>query len=150
MESASGRPWPPSSRTLTNKPLATLVASVLTELLRQMAWTGIVYGVLIVGFTMLLGPHRWAVAVRRWIGGVTDSTASIVGISLGAVLVLLWWSPGRAFDRWTTAVVLVGMVLGAIAALVITGRQELEADQVSSDSDTIRETDTPPVADPVS
>ena len=110
----------------------------MTELLRQMAWTGIVYGVLIIGFATLLGPHRWAVAVRRWVADVADSTASIVGISLGAVLVLLWWSPGRAFDRWVTALVLVGMVLGAIAALVITGRRELEADQASSDSDTAR------------
>jgi hypothetical protein len=119
----------------TNKPLATLVASVMTELLRQMAWTGVVYGVLIIGFATLLGPYRWAVAARRWVAGVADSTASIVGISLGAVLVLLWWSPGRAFDRLVTALVLVGMVLGAIAALVITGRRELEADQASSDSE---------------
>jgi hypothetical protein len=128
----------------TNKPLATLVAGVMTELLRQMAWTGVVYGVLIIGFATLLGPYRWAVASRRWVANVADSTASIVGISLGAILVLLWWSPGRAFDRWITALVLVGMVLGAIAALVITGRRELEADQISSGSDTT------PVADAVS
>ena len=128
----------------TNKPLATLVASVLTELLQQMAWTGIVYGVLIIGFATILGPYRWAVVLRRWVAGVTESTASIVGISLGAVLVLLWWSPGRAFDRWVTALVLVGMVLGATAALVITGRRELDADPSSSDSDTTR------VIDPVS
>jgi hypothetical protein len=133
----------------TNKPLATLVASVMTELLRQMAWTGVVYGVLIIGFATLLGPYRWAVAARRWVADVADSTASIVGISLGAVLVLLWWSPGRAFDRWVTALVLVGMVLGAIAALVITGRRELEADPTSSDSATSPQTDTAPVSDPV-
>ncbi len=128
----------------TNKPLATLVASVMTELLRQMAWTGIVYGVLIIGFATLLGPYRWATAVRRWVADLADSTASIVGISLGAVLLLLWWSPGRAFDRWVTALVLVGMVLGAIAALVIIGRRELDADPTSSDSDTT------PRFDPVS
>jgi hypothetical protein len=127
----------------TNKPLAALVASVMTELLRQMAWTGVVYGVLIIGFATLLGPYRWAVAVRRWVADVADSTASIVGIGLGAVLVLLWWSPGRAFDRWITALVLVGMVLGAIAALVISGRRELGADQTASDSE------TNPVADAV-
>lgn len=125
----------------TNKPLATLVASVLTELLQQMAWTGIVYGVLIIGFATILGPYRWAVALRRWVAGVTESTASIVGISLGAVLVLLWWSPGRAFDRWVTALVLVGVVLGATAALVITGRRELDADRSSTDSDTTRASD---------
>lgn len=134
----------------TNKPLATLVASVMTELLRQMAWTGVVYGVLIVGFATVLGPYRWAVAVRRWVAGVADSTASIVGVSLGAVLVLIWWSPGRAFDRWVTALVLVGMVVGAIAALVITGRRELEAERTSPESDTNREADTTLVGDPAS
>jgi hypothetical protein len=90
------------------------------------------------------------VAVRRWVANIADSTASIVGISLGAILLLLWWSPGRAFDRWVTALVLVGMVLGAIAALVITGRRELQADQTSSDSDATSETDAHPVSDAVS
>lgn len=112
----------------TNKPLATLVASVMTELLRQMAWTGVVYGVLIIAFATLLGPARWAVATRRWIAGVTESTAAVVGVCFGAVLLLLWWSPGGAFDRWITALVLVALVIGAIVALVLTGRQELAAD----------------------
>lgn len=109
----------------TNKPLAELVGSVMTQLLRQMAWTGIVYGLLIVGFSVLIGPHGWAVAFRRWVAGVADSTAALVGISFGAVLLLLWWSPGRAFDRWVTAVVLVGLVIGAIVTLVLSGRQEM-------------------------
>jgi dolichol kinase len=111
----------------TNKPLAELVGSVLTELLRQLAWTGIVYGLLIIGFSVLIGPHRWAVAFRRWAAGVADSTAALVGISFGAVLLLLWWSPGRAFDRWTTAIVLVALVVGAVYTLVLTGRGELLA-----------------------
>ena len=111
----------------TNKPLAELVGSVLTELLRQMAWTGIVYGVLIIGFSLLIGPYRWAVAFRCWVAGVADSTGALVGISFAAVLLLLWWSPARAFDRWTTALVLIGLVIGAIYTLVLTGRQELLA-----------------------
>ena len=120
----------------TNKPLAELVGSVLTELLRQMAWTGIVYGLLIIGFSVLIGPYRWAVAFRRWAAGVADSTAALVGISLGAVLLLLWWSPARAFDRWVTALVLIGLVIGAIYTVVLTGRGELLAAEAGpSESD---------------
>ncbi len=122
----------------TNKPLAELVGSVLTELLRQMAWTGVVYGLLIIGFSMLIGPYRWAMTLRRWVAGVADSTAALVGISIGAVLLLLWWSPARAFDRWTTALVLIGLVIGGIYTLVLTGRQELlaaDADAGPSESD---------------
>jgi hypothetical protein len=117
----------------TNKPLAELVGSVMTVLLRQMAWTGVVYGVLIIAFSALLGPSRWAVATRRWVAGVTESTAAVVGVCLGVVLLLLWWSPGGAFDRWITALVLVGLVIGAIIALVVSGRRELAADPPAQD-----------------
>jgi len=115
----------------TNKPLAELIGSVLTELLRQMAWTGVVYGLLIIGFSLLIGPYRWATTFRRWVAGFADSTAALVGISLVSVLLLLWWSPGRAFDRWVTAVVLVGLVVGAVVSIVLTGRQELAADDAA-------------------
>jgi hypothetical protein len=133
----------------TNKPLAELVGSVLTELLQQMAWTGIVYGLLIIGFSVLIGPYRWAVAFRSWVAGVADSTAALVGISFGAVLLLLWWSPARAFDRWVTAIVLVGLVIGAIYTLVLTGRQELQsADPTLPELDP--ELDPEQVSEPVS
>ncbi|MAT05394.1 MAG: hypothetical protein CL424_10180 [Acidimicrobiaceae bacterium] len=112
----------------SNKPLADLVASVMTVLLRQMGWTGVVYGLLIVAFTTLLGPHAWAITTRRWVADITESTAVTVGVCAGAVLLLLWWSPGQAFNRWITALVLVGLVVGGIVALIVIGRRELEAD----------------------
>jgi hypothetical protein len=135
----------------SNKALAELVASVMTVLLRQMAWTGVVYGLLIIAVATLLGPHRWAVAIRRWIAGFTESTAAVVGVCFGAVLLLLWWSPGGAFDRWITALVLVGLVIGAIIAVILTGRQDLAADlPVSDDGPTPSDTDATPVTEPVS
>jgi hypothetical protein len=134
----------------TNKPLATLVASVMTVLLRQMAWTGVVYGLLIIAFATLLGPSRWAVATRRWIAGVTESTAAVVGVCLGALLLLLWWSPGGAFDRWITALVLVALVLGAIVALVLSGRQELAADPLPTDDPPPSDTDAADLIESVS
>ena len=135
----------------SNKGLAELVASVMTVLLRQMAWTGVVYGLLIIAVAALLGPHRWAIAIRRWIAGFTESTAAVVGVCFGAVLLLLWWSPGGAFDRWITALVLVGLVIGAIIAVILTGRQDLAADPpVSDDGPTPSDTDASPVTEPVS
>ncbi len=134
----------------TNKPLAELVGSVLTELLRQMAWTGVVYGLLIIGFSILIGPYGWAVAFRRWAAGIADSTAALVGVSFGAVLLLLWWSPGRAFDRWTTAFVLVGLVIGAIYTLVLTGRQELLAADAGLSEPEPQADDAEPVSEPAS
>jgi hypothetical protein len=101
-----------------NRPVGNVVADVATELLRRMAWTGIVFGVLIVAFAWLLGPHRWAVAARAHIARISEFRgASIVG-SVLVVLLLLWWSPGRAFDSWPTALVLIAMAIGAVVVLL--------------------------------
>jgi hypothetical protein len=99
----------------TRRPLASLVAGVATELLRQTAWTGIIYGVLIIGFAALLGDHRWAVAIRHRLA--RTSTGLVAGGAAAVLLVLLWWSPGRALDRWVTALTLVGLLVGAGVAL---------------------------------
>ena len=48
-----------------NRPWAHVSAFVATGLLRQMAWSGIVYGIIIVLFAVLLGDRRWAAATRR-------------------------------------------------------------------------------------
>ena len=123
----------------------------MTVLLRQMAWTGVVYGLLVIAVATLLGPHRWAVAVRRWVASVTESTAAVVGVCFGTVLLLLWWSPGGAFDRWITALVLVALVVGALVAVILSGRQELAADDSpASDDPTHSDVDTTPVTEPVS
>ncbi len=110
----------------TNKGLANAIASVATDLLRQLAFAGIAYGVLIIGFAALLGTHPWAVAVRRHNPITTPATA--VGGAVVITLVLLWWSPGNAFTRWYTAVVAVALIAGAMAALVVqAGKDEREA-----------------------
>jgi hypothetical protein len=106
----------------TRRPLASLVAGVATELLRQTGWTGIVYGVLIIGFAALLGDHRWAVAVRRTLAH--SSVGVVAGGVTAVLLVLLWWSPGRALDRWVTALTLVALLVGAGVALTNRIRKE--------------------------
>jgi hypothetical protein len=106
----------------TRQPLAALVAGVATELLRQMGWTGVVYGILIIAFAALLGDHRWAVAIRRTLA--ETSTVLVAGGVTAVLLILLWWSPGRALDRWVTALTLVGLLIGAGVALTKRIRDE--------------------------
>ncbi len=105
----------------TNTNLANAIATIATDLLRQFALAGIVYGVLIIAFAALLGPHRWAVALRRHNPITTPATA--VGGAVVLTLVLLWWSPGNAFTRWYTALTVVALIAGAMAALVVQSRQ---------------------------
>ena len=108
-----------------NRAVASLVGQVGTELLRQMAWAGIVYGVLMLVFAWVLGSHRWALAARRILGRWSDSTA---GIAAGAVVLflgLVWLSPGGAMDRWTMVVVLAGLAVGAVVMLRAQVRRDL-------------------------
>jgi hypothetical protein len=105
-----------------NLPLATVVVGVATELLRQIGWSAIIYGVLIIAFAALLGDHRWAVAIRRTLA--RTSTTLVAGGVAAVLLVLLWWSPGRALDRWVTALTLVALLIGAGIALTQRIREE--------------------------
>lgn len=101
---------------------ATVVIGVATELLRQIGWSGIIFGVLIIGFAALLGDHRWAVAIRR---RLAQTSNWLVAGGVGAVLaVLFWWSPGRALDRWVTALTLIALLIGAGVALTKRIRDE--------------------------
>jgi len=100
------------------RPLAELVGLVATSLIREIAWSAIVYGVLIVGFVQLLGTHPWAVATRRVLAPVFGaSPAAVAGITLLLLALLIWWSPGQAFDRWISGLTLVALVVGAVVAL---------------------------------
>jgi hypothetical protein len=107
-----------------NRSLATLVGEVITELLRQMAWIGIIIGVVIMLFSALLGERRWAAATRRVIAPHVRSNAVVAGVIVVALLLLLWWSPGRVFERWVTALTMVGLVGGAVIAFAVQCRRE--------------------------
>jgi hypothetical protein len=116
----------------TNTSLANAIATIATDLLRQFALAGIVYGVLIIAFAALLGPHRWAVALRRYNPITTPATAA--GGALVLALIVLWWSPGNAFNRWYTALTVLALIAGAMAALAIQAGKDADAQDNDDDS----------------
>lgn len=107
-----------------NESLALHVGQVATRLLAEAAWTSIVYGVLVAGSAALLGTSGPAREIRRLVGRATESVGAAIGLGVGAVLVMLWWSPGRSFDRPLNALVFVAVVVAAIATLVVVSRRE--------------------------
>ena len=117
-----------------NRELAGLVGKVGTELLQQMAVAGILYGVLFLVFAWMLGPHRWALRLRRALARWSDSTAAIAAGAVVVFLALVWLSPGGALDRWTTVLVLAGLAIGAVVMLrAQLGRDLLRPDQPLDD-----------------
>jgi len=108
-----------------NRPVATVTTYVSTGLIRQMAWSGLLYGVVIALFATLLGERAWATSTRRFLapafntsnGGVAAGTAMFV-------VILVWLSPGRAFEQWYTGIVLGLLMIGAVVVLTRTTRLE--------------------------
>jgi hypothetical protein len=107
-----------------NEPAARAVANIATELLDQMASTGVVVGLVIALYAALIGPHAWAVAVRRRLAASSSPDLIITGAAVAVLVVLVWWSPGRMFDRWVTALTTIGLIIGAGVALAVTVRRE--------------------------
>ena len=102
----------------SSRPIADSVVQIGTALLRQQAWSAVIYGLLIAGFAALRGDRRFAVAARRTLApALNASTGALAGGTAVVLLLLIWWSPGRAFEGWTTGLLLIALVIGAVAAL---------------------------------
>lgn len=113
-----------------NEPLGEIVGLAATQLVGEAAWTGIVYGVLIAVFAALVGGHRWAVSARRFVGQATESVGVAIGVGVLAILLLLWWSPGKTFDRFVSSLVFVCLAIAAVVSLLVVSRREYRASPV--------------------
>ena len=57
-------------------------------------------------------------ATRRTLAPVLNAPTGVVAAGTAVLLLLVWaWSPGRVFDGWATALTLVALIVGAVAAL---------------------------------
>jgi hypothetical protein len=113
VEDADAQPW------------IAVVGHVATGLIRQMAWTAVFSGAVIAGFAGLLGEHAWATAIRRVLAPFLNLSDVAVAVGTAVVIfLLLWWSPGRVFDRWVTGLTVVALIIGAVVALARRTRAE--------------------------
>lgn len=107
-----------------NKEAAQVIADTATELVNQMAWSGFVLGLVIATYAAFIGPHGWAVGVRRRLGRTSNPDLVITAVAVVALLVLIWWSPGRIFERWVTALTMIGLIVAAAIGVAVTVRDE--------------------------
>lgn len=100
------------------EPVADVVAFVSTGLLRQIAWSGVVYGLVILLFATAMGNRPGAVSLRRILAPFANAGAgAVAGGTAVAIVVLVWWSPGRAFEGWVTGAILIGLVVAAVVVM---------------------------------
>jgi hypothetical protein len=109
------------------------ILSIGTVLLRQMAWSEILIGLLIALGATLLGPARYAKQARHYTAKGFRRSAVATWIGLAAlVLIVLAWSPFSAGGNWLTVLIVLVLVVLGIEAIRRTSLAE-EATQVERD-----------------
>lgn len=94
------------------------VLDVATALLRQMAWSEILIGLLVALGASLIGPARYAAWVRRHVAVGFRNYPVATWIALFVVvLAVLVWSPFSAGGNWVTVLIVLGLVVIGVEAL---------------------------------
>ena len=101
-----------------NKHPVSLVLAIETSLLRDIAILLVVYGLLVLLATVIAGPNRPSVAVRRWLAPSFRHHPVVVWLTAAAVfLILLAWGPTAGNRGLLGAAILAATTAIAIEAL---------------------------------
>ncbi len=94
------------------------ILTIGTALLRQMAWSEILIGLLVALGASLVGPARYATWVRRYVarGFRSHEVATWIGLVV-LVLAVLVWSPFSASGNWVTILIVLGLVVVGVETL---------------------------------
>jgi hypothetical protein len=97
---------------------AVAVTAIGTQLLRDMAIAGLLYGLVIAGFAALLGSSRFAGWIRELLAPVlvTKPVGSWLS-AIGLLLLLLYVLPGEQLQPWWRGVIFVSLFAVALGAL---------------------------------
>jgi hypothetical protein len=105
-------------KTEANKQPVRVIWSLETSVMRDIAIILIVYGALVLLATVLAGPNRPAVAVRRWLAPSFRHHPIVVwATALAVFLILLAWGPTAGDRRLLGVVLLAATTAVAIEAL---------------------------------
>lgn len=107
------------------KPAIGDVYNIATELLTQMAWSVFFSGLLVFIGGLLAGPWEWARSFRRALAPwLRDYLPASAGIAALLFLILLVWSPTRAFDNALGIVLNLILAITGFIGLVLQTRDE--------------------------
>ena len=88
-----------------------------TEILAQIGWAAILYGVIALGGAILAGPTRAATAVRRGMAPVLNERPGLAWTAVGGIfLLLILWGPTHALPvAWGIALLGALIAVGVVA-----------------------------------
>ena len=105
-------------KTEANKHPVSVIWGIETSVLRDIAVILVVYGVLVLLFTVFSGPNRPAVAVRRWLAPAFRHHPVVVwATGIGVFLILLAVGPTAGNRQLLGIAILAGLTAIAIEAL---------------------------------
>jgi hypothetical protein len=105
-------------KTEANKHPVSVIWSIETSVLRDIAIILVVYGALVLLATVLAGPNRPAVAIRRWLAPSFRHHPIVVWLAaLALFLILLAWGPTAGDRRLLGVAILAATTAIAIEAL---------------------------------
>jgi hypothetical protein len=105
-------------KTAANKHPVSVIWAIETSVLRDIAIILVVYGALVLLATVVAGPNRPAVAVRRWLAPSFRHHPIVVwAAALAVFLILLAWGPTAGDRRLLGVVLLAATTAVAIEAL---------------------------------
>jgi hypothetical protein len=105
------------AKTAAAEPSVSLVWSIGTEMLVNVAVATIVYGVVMVLGAWLAGPTDWATAVRRTAAPYLRSPAIAYSGLAVVVAGLIWWEPTPAWRNLPMVLILVVLLAVGVEAL---------------------------------
>ncbi|MCX6394833.1 MAG: SHOCT domain-containing protein [Solirubrobacterales bacterium] len=114
------------------KPAAKATWEIATGMLNSIATSTIWLAVLVLIFSTLGGPWKFAVTFRRWVAPwVNQRPAIAFGVAYSLFLLFLIWGPVPAFRQWVT--VAIFLVLVGLAVWALRRETLVEFPEASSD-----------------
>jgi len=98
--------------------LVGVVTDTTTELLRDLAIAGVVYGLIIVGFAFILGASPVAAWLRRLLApALVGRPVATLAWAMVILLIVLYLLPNEPFDTWWRGAAFLAIFAGALGML---------------------------------
>jgi hypothetical protein len=109
----------------SNEPPVRAAYRIASDMLVQMGWAGILFGLVVVAGAVYAGPSRPATAVRRALAPAWNIDPwGVWAVAAVVFALILLWSPTPAFEEWWSVLVLAVLYAAGVEVLRRRSRAE--------------------------